>query len=66
LNARSEKKYVQALSIPGPTDDFESLIEAVMQQSGGMGKQRENGLRIASRYLLKLFRKGRFGKMNLE
>lgn len=66
LNKQSEMKYVQALSIPEPTEDFESLLDAVMRQSGGMGKRGENGLRVASRYLLKMFRNGKFGTITLD
>lgn len=66
LNESNLHAYVNVCGLSEPTSDIYSIFKAVVRPSNGLGKPQEVQYELAAKYVLKLFRNGKFGKLCLE
>jgi ribosome biogenesis GTPase A len=66
LNQLQSTRYVDALKLPGPTDDINELFRLVYKRCGALGKEPDEQNRLSAQFLLQEFRRGAFGNFTLD
>ncbi|KAF4322176.1 hypothetical protein BBO99_00002076 [Phytophthora kernoviae] len=66
LNQLKSTRYVDALKLPGPTDNIGELFQFVYKRCGALGKEPDVQNRLAAQFLLQEFRRGAFGNFTLD
>ncbi|KAF1790708.1 P-loop containing nucleoside triphosphate hydrolase [Phytophthora cactorum] len=66
LNQMKSTRYVDALKLPGPTDNIGELFKLVYKRCGALGKEPDVQDRLAAQFLLAEFRRGAFGNFTLD
>ncbi|KUF93146.1 hypothetical protein AM588_10003981 [Phytophthora nicotianae] len=66
LNQTKSTRYVDALKLPGPTDNIGELFKLVHKRCGALGKEPDVQDRLAAQFLLAEFRRGAFGNFTLD
>ncbi|KAI9999091.1 hypothetical protein PInf_003774 [Phytophthora infestans] len=66
LNQMKSTRYVDALKLPGPTDNIGDLFKLVYKRCGALGKEPDVQDRLAAQFLLAEFRRGALGNFTLD
>ncbi|GLD92912.1 hypothetical protein PINS_up001491 [Pythium insidiosum] len=66
LNQMKSTRYVDALKLPGPTDDIQELLQHSLRFCSAVGKEPDVQKQLAAEFLLKEFRRGAFGQFTLD
>ncbi|KAJ0409312.1 hypothetical protein ATCC90586_007590 [Pythium insidiosum] len=66
LNQMKSTRYVDALKLPGPTDDIQHLLKHSLRFCSAGGKEPDVQKQLAAEFLLKEFRRGTFGQFTLD
>ena len=66
LNQMKSTRYVDALQLPGLTDNIGELFKLVYKRCGALGKEPDEQDRLAAQFLLQEFRRGAFGNFTLD
>ncbi|TMW66371.1 hypothetical protein Poli38472_004136 [Pythium oligandrum] len=66
LNQVNSTRYVDALKLPGPTDDIQEVFQHSYKYCSALGKEPDVQKQLAAEFLLKEFRRGAFGQFTLD